>query len=861
MRLIGCYIENYGTFSGRDFDFSEGVNDLCENNGFGKSTLASFIKAMFYGLANYDKRTRDFVERLHFYPFGGGKFGGNLTFSREGHTYRIERFFGKNSRTDDVLTVYRDGVITHEFDHCEGELGRDIFGLDKEAFERILFITSKDIEMEATTTISTKLNHLVNATDEASTYEDAIKHIEDTRKELKASRKTERGDALTRTKEEIERIESSIRAMRAISDALDGKYKELKRLKEHLRRAEDARSRLAAAAECTAKWNTHDAYDTEAVKRMEELAPLCAQYPQGLPTEEELSRLATAAKTLENADTSLTHAKLGEADTARLDALTARFIDGVPSEETLKQLDALTDTYTQAAANAAKSTPPAKSDSHLALSRRFSEGVPSPETLAEQDTRLKRLNEIGVMLSAAVASPVPASGKRPRLPYLAAALLSVLLAAGGGVAWQVSTPLCISLIAVGVVGLFATGFLYLLKNQTPAVVSENDDRTRLLQEQAQLRAALQSFLAGYRYSSEGGVEAEYATLKHDLETYRSEEARILAACAAHDACLVAARDAKAALDAALASLGVEEEAREGIRHLHTDIDDYARLTKQKEKYSLLHTDTASATKAARETFDTCLAAYGIAPTGEPVAFIGTLTEERKTMERLARERDELLKKAEDYRREHNLTERPAANDTIDPEALNADIETYNSRIAQLINEIERDEHAISPLEEQHATLEQAKDRLKQIKEQIKLLDAAKECLVRAENALKERYISPVKDRFLAYATPIEHALGERMRMDGNFGITFERGGESRSDRHLSAGQRSICALCYRLALIDNMYENDMPFILMDDPFVHLDAENLENTLALVREISASRQILYFTCHESRRAVVCRPTDG
>ena len=52
MKLINCYIENFGKLSNYKFDFNNGINIICEENGWGKSTLAAFIKIMFYGFEN-----------------------------------------------------------------------------------------------------------------------------------------------------------------------------------------------------------------------------------------------------------------------------------------------------------------------------------------------------------------------------------------------------------------------------------------------------------------------------------------------------------------------------------------------------------------------------------------------------------------------------------------------------------------------------------------------------------------------------------------------------------------------------------------------------------------------------------------
>ncbi|MBQ3516575.1 MAG: AAA family ATPase, partial [Lachnospiraceae bacterium] len=50
MRLVSCYIENFGKLHRFSYDFQEGLNVICEENGWGKTTLAAFLKAMFYGM-------------------------------------------------------------------------------------------------------------------------------------------------------------------------------------------------------------------------------------------------------------------------------------------------------------------------------------------------------------------------------------------------------------------------------------------------------------------------------------------------------------------------------------------------------------------------------------------------------------------------------------------------------------------------------------------------------------------------------------------------------------------------------------------------------------------------------------------
>ena len=58
MKLLQCKIENFGKLSDVSFDFSEGVNTFCEENGWGKSTLANFVRIMFFGFLNGNKQDK-----------------------------------------------------------------------------------------------------------------------------------------------------------------------------------------------------------------------------------------------------------------------------------------------------------------------------------------------------------------------------------------------------------------------------------------------------------------------------------------------------------------------------------------------------------------------------------------------------------------------------------------------------------------------------------------------------------------------------------------------------------------------------------------------------------------------------------
>ena len=93
MKLLKCHVDNFGKLSNYDYEFTGGLNTIQEPNGFGKSTLAAFIKAMFYGFTNDRKQSIIENERKKYSPWQGGSYGGYLEFEFEGINYRVKRTF------------------------------------------------------------------------------------------------------------------------------------------------------------------------------------------------------------------------------------------------------------------------------------------------------------------------------------------------------------------------------------------------------------------------------------------------------------------------------------------------------------------------------------------------------------------------------------------------------------------------------------------------------------------------------------------------------------------------------------------------------------------------------------------------
>ena len=130
MRILRLHIENFGRLYNVDMEFAEGLNRICRENGWGKSTLAAFIKAMFYGLPYTTKRSLQENDRKHYLPWQGGAFGGSLEFQTEERAYRVERFFGAKDK-DDTFELYDLQTGLDSLDYSE-RLGEELFGVDRQ---------------------------------------------------------------------------------------------------------------------------------------------------------------------------------------------------------------------------------------------------------------------------------------------------------------------------------------------------------------------------------------------------------------------------------------------------------------------------------------------------------------------------------------------------------------------------------------------------------------------------------------------------------------------------------------------------------------------------------------------------------
>lgn len=861
MKLKACHIENYGKIKDADYTFTEGITEFCEENGYGKTTLASFLKAMFYGLPPANKRMKQFQDREHFYPFHGGKFGGSLVFEKEGKEYRIERFFDKSSGTRDSLAVYCNGTPTEELG---GEPGLSVFGLDEEAFARTVFVTAEETEIGATSGISAKLNRYVENTDGDTDAAAAIKLLHDKRKELKADRGS--NDLLTAQRKKISGIQEQITNLGQISSALGRQYAEREYLEQQIRKAEAEEKEAGGRKLLRQKWETYDGYAAALTAEKEKREALLKRYPQGLPTQAELQSLRDGAERLSLLKERQAAALPGREEQKQMEALAARFADGVPQAEALAQEAERLAQIGSLRVQLEELKKGVQTERQKALFERFDGGVPDKGERKEMQKLLTLCQETEEELEAAEKCAAQEkrhrAQSRKRMGGVAVLLVltAVLLFAGGiFLIGKQETVMGILLLGLGAAALMAGGFLAFRRSREAHRSGQEETFARLQERLAAAEGSLHEKLTRYGYHSQNGVVYDLAMLQREAEEYEAlleeTEEKRKAFEAKAERCRELLEQSvffleKYGEDASLLREDFKN-MQASLHRLREEVRDYERLKGEEAEKQGKRDACQKEYAETKGWMLSLLAGFRLELSGDWKEQLALWGSDRRESELLEESIGRQEKRLEEYRTKNGLSQRPEG-EAPDMETLHAKQSRMRRELAELDRRIAESEDMLEKLPEKQNELVLAEEKLEEYREKHLIYEGAAKALETAEQALKDKYISPIKERFCTYSAAIERAIGEKVTMDKDFRIFFERGGENRKDRHLGAGERSICALCFRLALIDNMYGTEQPFLIMDDPFVHLDAAHMKKTGEVLKELAHDRQILYFCCHESRR---------
>lgn len=853
MKLKKLHVENYGGLCGLDMTFDTGINEVFESNGYGKTTLASFIKAMFYGLAPYRANGKDFNDRRKYYPFAGGKFGGNIEFGFNGDDYRIERFFGKKSDVEDEMKVYKNAVLT---DDLGAVPGLKVFGLDEESFLRTLFITSEITEISSTSGINGLLGDFASDSF-GGDYETALSKLEAARKKYKAAKGN--NDLISQTQAEITDLKTKIENIEKEGEALERFYSELKEAEENEKQLGKILKDASGKNVEIEKWKTYDKMRADAEEKLERLKSFSERYRNGLPEKTEIERAEKLALYAETAKAKREAIKFSEDKKLRLQAYTRTFANGVPQDSELSsaqkhiaETSALTSESERLKAEIA--------ENEKKVNPKFA-NADTGAVLNDLECAAEKLREKQALLSAkrnAAEAPAAKDKKGAGGLILSAISVAAIIA---GVVMVVLTSGAIRYLgaAVGAAGVIGLIFGIAASSKAGAADKKLKDReSEIIALQAETEKyadEMKEILVPLGFYSRNGVMFDYAKCKADIEDYLKtdrDKREKLARLAEVDERLKTETEILRRFFAGYGMTINESSFADALYKLKNMIGEYSRLAEERQSFAQNDKAFADKESSAKRELNAFFAKYGLLCDGNEKSLLKSLEADLSETERLKKDCAELTASAEEYRKKNELEARPEGEAT-DIGDVSERYRACQRAIAIKRGEISAAESVYETLQDNKSRLDDAEERLAEYKERRAIISLAEDYIKAADAKLQQKYVAPVKDKFVEFSAPIEKALGEKVVMDKDFRIYFESGGEIRDDKHLSSGQRCILSLCFRLSLIENAFGGEKPFIIMDDPFVNLDKEHIEKTLEFLKSVSKDEQIIYFCCHESRSA--------
>lgn len=340
MKLLRCYIENYGKLQQFSYNFDDKLNIILQNNGWGKTTFASFIKAMLFGLPSSRKTDLDENERAKYTPWQKGAFGGWLEFEIKGKQYRIERFFGdKNSKDKTKLYDLATNEVLEDNDFVQKQLG-----INADTFMRSTFIQHGLVSNADDESIKEKLGKLIENQEVESVaqvderlknYQTEIEHLRGGRGKLNSLKKE-----LESTQDSIEKCKTAKNS----ADVLTAEYNEnLAKIQSLNKRLNELRTKLQAINDERIEIEKRKHFESlqeEFNKNDAEIKEITKFFHGNPPDSATLNALQEAQTNINLCQNSLN--ELAKNNTSQnIDRLNEYFKNGVPTEKEISEIKAV----------------------------------------------------------------------------------------------------------------------------------------------------------------------------------------------------------------------------------------------------------------------------------------------------------------------------------------------------------------------------------------------------------------------------------------------------------------------------------------------------------------------------------------
>lgn len=803
MKLIECYVERFGNLEKKHFGFTDGLNCIIGDNGTGKTTLSVFIKVMLYGIGDTKRASLEENDRKHYLPWDGGVAGGSLTFSHKGKTYRVERSFAKKA-SDDKFIVYDTDTGKPSSDFGEN-LGEELFGIDCDGFERTVFLSERALTPKSSNkSISAKLSDLVGCDGDIGEMDDALKSLEERRK---IYYKKGGSGKIADIKSKISTYKAELERLSEIEKLLIDEEKkrhtvadELSRKREIARQLDKERQNIILNSAKQEQKKIIDEKKKELSQRIKQRSELLSKLGGTPPDFEEITEAEYKLTEASN----LTNAQPTTPQKEEYSRLSNYFKGKTNSDE----IAIIKDCVEKKKASKEKEN----SFEYKRISSLFQKRIPEK---AEIDKLISRYYEVN-------------RRKKSYGFYITASLFAVL----GLMLAILVNPAFLIMTAISAVCI---AILYTVKGnkEKNAKLSLKNEVLKFLSSVNDLPVVNDGEIITVLKDMQNSIDRAKDLLKDEEQSLAS----------------------KLLLDFASK---FELRGNDTLVSIEETVKEYDRFTALSLAESYLEGEFADRQRRAKIL------------TEEAFSFISRFkTESNNPLSEIRGMLNEYLRlDSEVASREKELTEfvqrlsDKSDNNSSLPEMSEEEIQSLiaknDAEITRLSNELVLSERKCRSYSEELDTREdltlslgEQEELLQRSSENYETILLTKKYLELSRDAMTSKYLGKTKSNFEQYTAMISGIDDERFEMDTDFGVSKFDCGLTRSLDTYSRGTKDLYNLSARLALVDSLYDDQASFIILDDPFVSFDDKKIQKAKELLRQIEKTRQIIYFTCSDSR----------
>ena len=888
MKLVSCHITGFGKIENFDYDFADDLQVIMRSNGWGKTTFAAFIKAMFFGLEH--SRSRAMNDRKHYNPWNGNVYGGNLVFEIGDKTYRVERTFGEKDKDDTFLLV--DVATGLESSDYTENLGEEIFEVDRESFEKSIFIPEAAVSTAMTDSLNAKMGDIASAKDDINNFDKALEKVDEARKNYTRKSKVNNGK-LNIIKDEIVECQAKIDTKAA---TLDGYEKILDKIKEDEKKRNwleaeknDLAARIAEQSKREQQMGAYKQQQEFLASKQAEMNKLDDFFANGIPNPEEQEQMLAVERKYDLTKQSENDLAVSMPAAPIVNKWESLFAEGIPEVEAIDrwreqalEIQALR----LQSENAVLSEETANQLAEYKFF--FSKLEPTEEELeaVQQDsvelTSLEgRLHEQDVLYRDIKEKRAnEENNSKGKMPVGLIVLLLVLAAAfiGGGLAFAfllemgtVNTIVQVVSFAAAV-GCIVSAIMQIARNISYRKNKTDDYESRLEEaldtleryriQRDEIVGRCNDFLSNFKFAPGMTIQQMIYEIRVNLEKYKHLLEEENAAVSKSTEAVEKMSELQMALATQLGTYAAVYEVdlyhnggvSEMIENINQDAKDYKKYLEDKKQLD----EYIKTKEQQKNLLEGYFSRFPLEDGGSAEEKLRTISDNISSANKVQAEIEELEKQLEQFVEE---TEHIENEETV--EELQLKQQEADDKIKEIETTLNQDNDARAELSATLDDIEDAENKLEILLEKkaeadrkVSLYDDTIEYLKLARENFLSEYMQPLRAGMDHYLSMLDNEYREAAA-DISYEITMDldvkivANGTSRESGYLSRGYQDLVSLCARFALVDVLYEKEHPMIILDDPFTNFDEEKIQRALKLLKEISKERQIIYFTCHESR----------